>query len=148
MSTITLWLIAGVAFMAAEAFGAPGVGLLFAGLGAIATGAALYLGIIAEDATTAQFVAFFTTTAAFAFLLWKPLKRFRLGKSGGYSNMIGDTAYVGSQGLAKGRPGEDTWSGTIMKAELAADAKEENLEAGSAVAIVEVVGAKLIVTPK
>lgn len=149
MTPTTLWLIAGVAFMLMEAFGLPGVGFMFAGLGAIMTGVGLQFGLIAEDATTAQWTVFFIATAFWAWLLWKPLQRFHLNRQARqYQNMVGDTAYAGSSGLKKGAAGEATWSGTIMKAELAADAGVESIPGGAAVVIVDVKGATLVVKPK
>ncbi len=145
MTTMYLWLLAGVVFLGVEALGIPGVGMLFAGLGAIITGAAIYLHIIAEDATLTQFTVFFIATAVSAAVLWKPLQKRKT--RGGYSNMVGDTAYVGSAGLdSKG--GEVTWSGTIMRAQIARGVQAERLEAGSQVTIVEISGNILIVKPK
>lgn len=144
-----LWLIAGVVFMALEALGAPGVGFLFAGLGAVTVGSTVYFGMVAEDATVLQFTLFFVATAAWAFLLWKPLQKFHLSnKPQGYSNMVGDTAYVGSSGLHMGKEGEVTWSGTIMKARLESGASVMSLAPGDAVIITDVKGATLIVKPK
>jgi len=144
-----VWLVAGVVLMAIEAFGFPGTGLLFAGLGAVVAGAAVYLNIINNDAHVTQFITFFVATAAWAYLLWKPLKKFRVARpQGEFHNIIGDTAYVGSNGLTKRAGGEVTWSGTIMKAQLAKHVPVEMLEAGAQVTIVEVSGATLIVKPK
>lgn len=149
MTPTTLWLIAGVVFLAIEAVGVPGVGFMFAGLGALLVGALMSLDIVATEAATTQWIVFFAASAVSAILLWKPLQRFHISRqSHSYSNMIGDTAYVGSQGLKKDAIGEVTWSGTIMRAELAADAQVENLSAGAAVTIADVEGAKLIVKPK
>lgn len=149
MTIMYIWLLAGVLLLAAEALGASGVGLMFAGLGSLTVGMLLSFGIVAEDASILQFTLFFAATALWTALLWKPLQKFKLPKQGGgYNNIIGDTAYVGSAGLTKGIAGEVTWSGTIMKAELATDANAQKLEAGSQVTIVETTGAKLIVKPK
>lgn len=149
MTPTSLWLIAGVLFLAIEAVGVPGVGFMFAGFGALLVGGLLSLGVIAIDAVTMQWIIFFIATAVCAFLLWKPMQKFRINqRSHEYSNMIGDTAYVGSQGLKKNAIGEVTWSGTIMRAELAKDAGIETLSAGAAVIIADVEGAKLIVKPK
>jgi membrane protein implicated in regulation of membrane protease activity len=149
LSVTYLWLIAGIVLLLAEAFGASGLGLLFAGLGALVVSALLNAGVLDEEARLLQFIVCFAATAAWAFLLWKPLQKFRGNKhSGSYSNMIGETAYVGSQGLTKGHVGEATWSGTIMKAELAAESSVDRLEGGAPVVIHNVVGNKLIVKPK
>jgi len=149
MNITYLWLLAGVAFVAAEALGLPGVGMLFAGLGAITVGGALFLGMLGTDAQTTQFSLFFITTAIYALLLWKPLQKMRIGKPGSeYRNIVGETAYVGASGLDKHSGGEVTWSGTIMKAQLAKGTHTQSLEAGSQVVVVELSGATLIVKPK
>jgi len=149
ISVTYAWLIAGVALIAAEAIGISGIGLLFAGLGAIVTGAAIYLGWAADEAHVMQGVIFFAASAVWALLLWKPLQKFRMGKhGGGYSNIVGETAYVGSQGLSKQKGGEVTWSGTIMKAQLVKNAHADKLEAGSQVTVVDVQGATLVVKPR
>jgi membrane protein implicated in regulation of membrane protease activity len=144
-----MWLIAGVLLLLAEALGASGVGLFFAGLGALSVGFLLKLGLVAPEATLLQLVSFLAATALWTLVLWKPLRRFYSSNNKiGYSNMIGETAYVGSAGLKKGHDGEATWSGTIMKARLADNASVTQLEGGSAVEIVEVKGATLIVRPR
>lgn len=142
-----VWLLAGVVFVAAEALGISGIGLLFAGLGAVVTGSALYFGFIAAESTDIQFTVFFLAAALFAIALWKPLKKLRAGHHPGFSDIIGAVGYVGSQGLTK-KSGEVTWSGTIMKAQLIPDASIEHLEAGAQVTVVAVKGATLIVKPK
>jgi membrane protein implicated in regulation of membrane protease activity len=148
MDAMYIWLIAGVLFFALEAIGISGVGFLFAGFGATTVGTLVYSGMLQADNTIIQFIIFFATTAIWAILLWKPLQQFRLRKGPqGYSNMVGETAYVGSNGIdAKG--GEVTWSGTIMKAQIAAGVTLTRLEAGSQVTIVDIVGTTLMVKPK
>jgi membrane protein implicated in regulation of membrane protease activity len=148
LSPTTLWLLAGVLLFVAEALGANGMGLFFAGFAALLTGALLQLGILDSDATIVQFVVFFAATAIFSVLLWKPLKKFRINRGGGYSNMVGDTVVVGSAGVRQSMGGDVTWSGTIMKAELAPDAGVDSLPAGSQAIITSVRGATLIVKPK
>ena len=148
ISITYIWLIAGVLFLLAEALGVTGVGLFFSGMGALTVCMLLSLGLLTAESQMWQFIIFFAATAAWAALLWKPMQRFRVGKQqGGYSNIVGETAYVGSSGLTR-QNGEVTWSGTIMKAELARDIATDKLEAGTAVTIVDVSGAKLIVKPK
>ncbi len=143
-----IWLIAGVLFFALEAIGISGIGFLFAGFGATTVGTLVYYGILDAGNTITQFIVFFVSTAIWAMLLWKPLQKFRLRNgSQGYSNMVGETAYVGSNGIdAKG--GEVTWSGTIMKAQIASGVSQSRLEAGSQVTIVDIVGTTLMVKPK
>lgn len=146
MSAFTLWLLAGIVFMAIEAIGIPGMGFLFAGLGALTVG--VWLNFASDTNTITQFVIFFGATTVWAGLLWKPLQKFRVGKTGGYNNIIGDDAFVGEHGLKKGAVGEATWSGTIMKAELSPDASVESLSSGDTATIIAVSGNKLILKPK
>ncbi len=143
-----IWLITGVLLLLAEALGVSGVGLLFAGLGAFTVGFLLKLGAVGADNTLLQFVCFLAATALWTVALWKPMRKFYSSKNkAGYSNMIGETAYVGSSGLKKGVVGEATWSGTIMRAELVADSIKDTVEGGAAVEIVEVRGVTLFVRP-
>ena len=149
LSTTAIWLIAGVLMLVAEALGISGVGLLFAGLGALTLGALLEWGYVAPDDTLMQFIYFLGFTATWTLALWRPMRRFYSNRSGsGYKNMVGDIAYVGEAGLAKNHAGEVTWSGTIMKAMLADELDIEKLDAGAAVEIMRVHGATLIVKPK
>jgi membrane protein implicated in regulation of membrane protease activity len=147
ISTDYAWLLAGVILIAAEALGISGVGLLFAGLGAIAAGAGLHLGLVEPDAHVTQFCIFFLFTVVFAALLWKPMQKFR-NRTPHYHNIIGETAYVGVNGLNRQSGGEVTWSGTIMKAKLAPNPAIEALEPGAKVKIVEITGATLSVIPQ
>ncbi len=142
-----IWLVAGVLCLLAEAMGASGIGFLFAGLGALTAGILITLGHIAADGYAAQWVAFFIATAAWTAILWAPLKKARGSKNAGYSNMVGDVAFAGSNGITK-NSGEATWSGTIMQARLTEDTATEKVEAGAQVIITAVSGATLIVKPK
>ncbi len=146
-----IWLIVGVVCVALEALGVSGVGFFFAGLAALCVGVLVELGLIGVDGTVMQLAAFFGLTAIWTFLLWAPLRKFRMNlgkKEHGYSNMIGDTAIVSGAGLKPGITGDVIWSGTVMKAELAPSAGEIEVAAGSQVVIVSVRGATLIVEPK
>lgn len=149
LNIIYVWLLAGVALVIIDTLHTGGIGLMFAGLGALVTGACLQMQLIAPEAYVTQFLVCFAATAAWALLLWKPMLKFRHRNTGpGYSNIIGETAYVGSQGLSKSAGGEVTWSGTIMKAQLAKHVNTDRLDAGTQVTIVEISGATLIVKPK
>ena len=144
-----LWICAGLALVLFDALHLGGIGLLFAGLGAIVTGIALHTGWFAPDEAVPQLVVFFLSSALLAALLWKPIKKFRAGRpTNEYSNIVGDTAYVGSNGLTRDQGGEVTWSGTIMKAQIASDVQAYAIEAGAKVEIVAVSGATLMVKPK
>ena len=148
MDVTYIWLIVGVLLVIAETVGASGIGFIFAGFGALITGALIQLGIIDVENIVVQFTVFFAATALSALVLRNIVRRSRLGKETGYSNMIGETALVGAQGLHKGRHGEVTWSGTTMRAELPKDAGVDSLPAGAQVIIIAINGATLTVTPK
>lgn len=140
-----LWLVAGVLCLGLEALGVNGIGFLFAGLGALTIGSVVT--VYPDLSGLQQGVIFLAATALWAAFLWKPMQRF-YGKSSnkGYQNMVGDTVYIGTTGLHPGMVGEATWSGTIMKAELASNA--EPMQAGAAGTIVSVTGNTLMVKPK
>lgn len=61
---------------------------------------------------------------------------------------VGDTAYVGSQGLYKNNIGEVTCSGVIERALLAQDCTAEQLDAAAEVVVTQDLGSKLVVRPK
>lgn len=144
-----LWLLVGAICLALEAFGIPGLGFLFAGLAGIVVAVLIHYQIIDEANYVAQLAAFFGLTGLLAAILWKKLKSWRMGsgKHSDYSNIIGDMATIGRDGLFKGRVGQVSWSGTSMMAELADDAPVDGCLEGDMVKIVDVKGNKLIVTP-
>ncbi len=145
-----LWLIAGVFLLAVEAFGLPGVGVMFFALGALSVGIALALGAIPPDAFVAQGIAFLCATAVSTLLLWKPLQKFRIQakQRPSYDSLIGADATVHRLPLAKGAQGQVLWSGTILAAELAPDAQADELPVGARVNIAEARGALVLVRPK
>lgn len=146
--TIIFWLALGVFLFTAE-LGVPGVGLMFAGFGALTVGMLLNFQIIPVDNILFQIVVFLGTSACWTFILWNPLKKLRLGKKkSSYSNIIGEVAIVGTKELTKGSVGEVLWSGTIMKAKLADSSIKDVVESGSNVKIEDIIGNILIVTPK
>ncbi len=147
MSPYILWLAFGVASFMVEALIVSGVGFLFVGLAALTAGSMLTA--LPELTLLQQWIVFFISGIIWALLLWKPLQKFRgKGAKNSYSNMIGDTAYIGANGLKKGDTGEATWSGTIMKAKLADNTTVNEVSGGSEVVIAEVTGNTLLVRPK
>lgn len=139
ISIESLWLLVGAMLVVAEAFVAPGVGLLFAGIGAIIAGLLIGFGLLPADNLVLQFAVFFAFTAATAALLWKKIKGFRQGKET-YSNIVGDGAVVESDALKKGMDGKIKWSGTMMKARLIENAVVPQISKGAEVIIEELRG--------
>ena len=145
MPAYFLWLAFGVACLAAEAMGVSGIGLLFAGLGALTVGSIITA--VEELSALHQWIIFFLATGFWTVFLWKPLQKWRGKTSGeGFKNIVGDTVFIGTSGLKPGDTGEATWSGTIMRAQLAAG--EAPLPGGAQAIVMEVKGNTLIVKSK
>jgi membrane protein implicated in regulation of membrane protease activity len=147
MSVSIVWLCVGAALLALEAFAVPGVGLLFAGLGAIITAVAVESAFISDLDHIMQGAVFLITTSIFSALLWKKLKAWRLNPNAPqYSNIVGtEAAVVGT--LRPGKKGEVKWSGAVMHARLAEGAVAELAE-GAIVTVVAVEGNVLSVVSK
>lgn len=142
-----LWLALGALLLALEAFGASGIGFLFAGLGAIVAAIAAHLGW--AETVWSQTAYFFGATVAWAILLWVPMQKMKAQKHAGledFNNMVGDEAIVAEGGLKAGRTGKVRWSGTIMSAKLVEGISQE-LAPDSVVVIKEVKGTVLMVAP-
>lgn len=122
MSISMGWLLAGAVLLALEAFGVPGIGLLFAGMGAIVTGIAVETGLVDGADQLAQGAVFLLATSLSAMLLWRKLKTWRMNrKKESYHNMIGNEAIVAQAPLKPGAPGTVQWSGTLLQATLEGD---------------------------
>jgi len=112
----SIWLITGALLIILEIVLFPGIGFLFAGLGAISVSAGLIAGWI--DSLSAQFILFFLATAFWTAILWRPLQKLIAGKGSGFDDMVGSTAVVFGQSIEKGKMGEVKWSGAIMKCQF------------------------------
>ena len=141
-----IWLVAGAICVLIEAFSAPGIGFLFAGLAAIAVGGLVSIAALDPDNILVQIAWFFAFTAMWAAVLWKPMKRLHYKTSDKeYKNIIGNTAIVKGEPLTKKSAGKVDWSGTIMKARVAKDSIAESIPVGEEVRIVSVEGSKFLV---
>lgn len=141
-----IWVLSGVALISIEVFMVPGIGFLFAGLGAISVGIALMAGLFISF--TAQVTWFFCLTAIWAAVLWWPLRRAYRRPDSGYADMVGDIATVGPDGLQKGKLGQVRWSGTIMNCRLDEGCDQEKLNPETEVKILKVSDGILIVKPE
>lgn len=117
-----IWLLAGAGFVILEAFVAPGVGLLFLGIGAILAGLSVGLGLVASQALVAQTTIFLIGTAGSAALLWKRIRQYVQARRG-YAHMVGDTGVVMNKPLTHDAEGTIRWSGTTLAARLAEEGK-------------------------
>lgn len=137
LSPTVIWMLAGALMIALEIMALPGIGFLFAGLGALTVGVCLMLGVIVE--TIPQFSVFFIATAIWTAILWKPIKKMMRGKDSGFSDMVGSTAVVFGDALQPGKYGQVKWSGTIMKCELQSSGNDGGaVEPGTEVTITRV----------
>ena len=144
----TFWFAFGVLLIVLEVMLIPGIGSIFAGLGAITVGGFLLAGGWI-DTTSSQFIVFFLSTGVWAVLLWKPLKKFLGVEDSGFDDMIGGTAIVYGDALGSGRTGQVKWSGTIMKCNLHSENDDlKTIEPGNEVTIKEVSKGILIVEKK
>jgi membrane protein implicated in regulation of membrane protease activity len=148
LSSEIFWLFLGVALILMEIFAVmPGIGLLFAGLGALCTALLLYN--IPEYAISlaGQVVWFLAFGAFWAAVLWKPMKKWRLssGSSQTYNDMIGQEVTITGSDLTKERMGQVLWSGTVMNARLVPEDMQDALPVGSLAVIAIVEGNTLIV---
>lgn len=146
-----IWLVVGALLMALEAFGAPGIGLLFGGIAAVLVGILLQTGVLSLADYTLQFALWFAFTSVAALVLWKPMQRWRSKPSDGhpaFHNMVGDHATVVEGELVRGSTGQARWSGTIMLAEIDPMADSTRIAEGEIVEITSVRGNTLYVRPR
>ncbi|MBF0171780.1 MAG: hypothetical protein HQK87_11975 [Nitrospinae bacterium] len=128
-----LWMIGGGILLGVETLLLPGVGVIFAGLGAVTVGVALLLGL--PESAVAQFTLFFAATALWGALLWKPMRRAMSGSSPGYGDMVGQPAKVVKGGLSKDANGVIAWSGSFLTARLDPASARTRLDEGADVVI-------------
>ena len=141
------WLAIAAIFLALEAFGMMGVGLLFGGIAALLLGIILEFGLIEETDLVTQAALWFGFTTGLALLLYKPLKRWRTTSGSGqeYNNIVGDTARVAAGGLMLGKPGKVHWSGTTMNAQISPTSSKEAFLEGDMVQISDMRGNQFMV---
>jgi len=137
----TFWFILGLAMLAIEvlAFGMASGVLLFAGIGAILTGALMGLGILPAT-WLAGIAGFAICSSASAVLLWKPLKRIQDNTVVSHkptSDLVGHSFRL-EQAISLTSPGKTRFSGIEWRVEIADDAGDEQIDAGEKVEVVSV----------
>lgn len=125
-----------------------GIGLLFLGLGAYLTAVILWLGFIEPNNYIAQFSSFFLGSAFFTAILWKPLKKLKNSSKESYHDMIGQYATVIQSPLLQNKKGTVKWSGSVMKARIAADSENTEFAIDTEVIIKDVKGSTVFVDTK
>lgn len=141
-NAVVLWFVAGGVLLVLEAT-APGIGMLFGGLGAITAGLVLWAGLVDAPNLLVQFAVFCGTTILWTALLWRELKKYYAPKGKAYNNMIGTQATL-LAGLEPGQMGRARWSGTDMHARLADG--QETAEEGRMLYVHDVDGNTLILS--
>ena len=146
ISAEIIWVVFGVFCFALEAFGLTGVGLFFAGLGGLCIAIMVKIGLVGATSWVAQFAWFFALTAAWAAILWKPIKKYRMRrKKSDYNNIVGERGVVVEAPLTKGKDGKVKWSGAVMIAEIASDSTAQQIGVDEAVIIKNIKGNRLFV---
>lgn len=134
-----IWMSLGIILIALEILGISGIGFLFAGLGAIITFMLINFNIVTSNLIS-NIAIFLTSSAICTLLLWKTLKRSLSNPKHNYQNIIGNTCQVIGNNLEKGKIGNVSWSGTVIKAKIDSNSKQEAIKTGSTVEIVSVEG--------
>jgi membrane protein implicated in regulation of membrane protease activity len=132
MSIPIFWFLIGTALVLIEVFAIPGLGFLFAGLGAITLGGLVTYGIIAEASLATQIAYFFLFTSIWAAILWVPLRKFsKKSKSKQFENLKGTYGTVESkEGLIAGKIGYIKWSGAKMRAAIREGSTTNSIQFG------------------
>lgn len=143
LSPAECWLIFGFITVLFEIFFISGIGMVFAGLGALTTAA-----IISFDPNMLlhQYPLFAICSFFWFGILWRPLQKYLHNKSviSQPSDLVGVTVEVtGSSLLPNGRLGQVKWSGTILNAKLDLGVTDEQT-AGTILRIKEVDGSIVI----
>lgn len=113
--------------------------LLFAGLGALATGILIQVGVLPET-WVAGVSSLGISSGVITILLWKPLRRIQGNRAPGKdtsSDLIG-LEFVAEQDITALTPGSQRYSGIQWRVELDKDAGVEAVRAGERVVVTSV----------
>jgi membrane protein implicated in regulation of membrane protease activity len=128
-----IWLAIGVVFVILEVI-APGLGFLFAGLGAISLGGLVTFHFLEVTSLPEQIAYFFFFTIIWGVVLWKPLKKAIKHKKGGYKNLSDASGVVDDErDLTPGKVGHVKWSGARMRARIRPNSSTERIKNGEVV---------------
>ncbi len=146
----TLWLALGFLLLAIEAiaFGFTSGLLLFGSLGAILTGALIWLTLVPNHFIAAV-ACFAISTTLIALILWKPLKRLQSGAELGHdrsSDLIGHS-FVLSSDINQDLPGNQKYSGINWRVEPAEELTDKSIPAGTRVNVTAVSVGTFFVMP-
>lgn len=135
------WFMLGFILLAIElvAFGMASGVLLFAGIGALITGALFALGILPES-WIAGIASLGISSSASAVLLWKPFKKIQDGSNVDHtptSDLIGYKFRLDTE-ISTTVPGKTRYSGIEWKVEIALDAGVDAIAAGEVVEVTSV----------
>ena len=117
-------------------FGMSTAVLLFAGFGAVITGALLWVGIVPAT-WTASFAVFTVSSAVSTALLWIPFKKLQsepFQKADASSDLIG-YEFTTDSALTSSATGTVRYSGIEWRVELDEDAGDRDIAAGEKVAV-------------
>lgn len=145
VNSVVFWVVASLVMLTLEATAVPGIGLLYAGLSALSAAFILAFGWVDGNDLLRQTACFTALTAAWAALLWGPMKRLNRKPQGGSSGLVGGKARVCETDLKKGATGQVRWSGAYMNAVIDPREAADTLPAGSEVIIAGTEGNTLIV---
>lgn len=135
------WVAIGFLMLTAELliFGLSTLLLLLGGLAAVTTGILIYVGILPDD-WYFGFGSFGILSAAYGFLLWKPLQRFQNSgpaEQKPTSDLVG-MDFVLDEEITSAKPGTTRYSGVSWRVEVAREAGVDLIEAGKRVEVVSV----------
>jgi len=137
----SFWLALGFLLMVIElvAFGLGSGVLLFGSLGAVATGALLWFGVV-PDNFIAAIACFAVSSALITALLWRPLKRLQSGTELGNdrsSDLIGHTFKLEGD-LSAETSAQQRYSGIDWRVEPSEALKNPSIKAGTMVKVTAV----------
>ncbi len=125
-----LWVFIGIILIIIEVSVIPGIGFLFAGLGALTLAGLLLVDMANIEGALEHIAYFFFFTTVWAVILWRPLKNAIKNKNGEkYENFAGTTA-VTVKPFTVGSISEVKWNGTTMKARIDSSSETSEIDAG------------------